>query len=437
MISNCSPSSTFRLIRVVSAIASLTAASVTVLGQSVIMSLPQEPLNAPVIREAQAAQQGINGSRPPASETLFTRGSVTLRAHIMYRYLKAEGLPSGARRVDSEIQSIVPTVSLDLGRNWSVSYIPSWTYYAAPEMEDTFDQSASIHGGLIGLHWLLTLDQTFSFSSPTLYETGRQTEQKTWSTHVSASRSIGSRYNLELNGSVSGLQSEIGNDSRDWSTDDWFMVQISPALNVGIGPTFGYVDMSGSSPDMTYQRFMGRLSFNPTSKLSLNAGGGVERRQSDSEFSKDIENPIINADLSYRPFETTTIGVSYNHTVSTSLYDNQVTVGSNWSLHFEQRLLGHVYFSASWNHGESEYLATTTVTPPPEPIDPEDPSVPPFPVSQPGRKDKTETFDFRLTTQLFRRLSIAATYQHSENRSSQGLFDVSSKQYGIELNCSF
>jgi len=400
------------------------------------MSLPQEALNAPVIREAQAAQQGVVASRPPVSGTLFNRGLVSLRTNVMYRYMNAEGLPSGIRRIDSDIQTITPSVSLDVGRHWSVSYIPSWNYYSAPEFDDTFDQSFSLHGGLIGMHWLLTLDQNLSIASPTLYETGRQTEQKTWSTNVAASRSIGSRYNLELNGRVSGLQSEIGNDSREWSTDDWFMVQISPALSAGVGPTFGYVDIA-DAPDMTYQRFMGRLSFSPTNKLSLTASGGVERRQTKSSLSHDIENPILSVSAAYRPFETTSITASFDHTVSTALYDSQVTVGAYWRLHFEQRLLGRLYFSADWSHGENEYKSTSVVTVPPAPMDTDDPSLPPVVVSLPGRKDKIEEFNCRLTTKLFKRMSIAATYQQTDNQSSQGLYDISSKQYGIEINCSF
>ena len=398
------------------------------------MSLPEEPLNAPVIREAQAAQQGTIGSRPAASNTLFTRGPVTLRTNILYRYLNAEGLPAGALRVDSGVQTVAPSIFLDFGSHWSLSYVPSWTYYTAKELDNTFDQTFGLHGGLIGQHWFLTLNQTYSIASPTLYETGRQTQQKTWGTSVSAARRIGSRFNLELNGNVSGLQTDIGNDSRDWSTDDWFLVQISPVLNAGIGPTFGYVDIA-DSPDQTYQRFMGRLSFNPTRKLGLDASGGVERRQTKSRLSKDIENPILNLSATYHPFETTTISASFDHTVGTSLYDNQVTVGSNWRLHFEQRLLGHLYFSADWTRAENEYKSTTPVASPPSPGASANPVLPPL--SLPGRKDNIDEFNCRLTTQLFKRLTIAATYQRTDNQSSQGLYDISSSQYGIEINCSF
>ena len=416
----------FRRIRAVFAIAAPICAGVIVVGQSVIMSLPQEPLNAPVIRDAKAAQEGIIESRPPASGTLFTRGPVTLRTNVMYRFMKAEGLPSGIKEVDTDIQTIAPTFSLDFGRHWSVSYDPSWTYYSSPEFEDTFDQSVAIHGGMIGVHWLLMLDQSFSLASPTLYETGQQTQQKTWTTAVSASRSIGSRYSLQLNGHVAGLQSDFGNDSRDWSTDDWFMVQISPGLNAGVGPTFGYVDIS-DAPDMTYQRFMGRLSFNPTNKLFFNASGGVERRQTNSSLAKDIENPIVSMTTTYHPFETTSLSLSFDHTVNTSLYDNQVTVGATWRLHFEQRLLRRFYFSADWSRAENEYQATTEF----------DPAAPPTLPSLPGRKDDIDEFSCRLTTQLFKRLSIAATYQDTSNQSNQGLFDTSTRQYGIELNCRF
>jgi len=397
------------------------------------MSLPQEQLDAPEIRDAAAAKQGPIGSRPAPGGTFLSYGPVSLRTNVMYRYLNAEGLPHAGRQIASEIQTITPTFALDFGQHWSVSYTPSWTEYTARAMDDTFDQVAAIRGGMIGRYWLLGFNEDFSIASPTLYETGQQTSQRSWNTHVSASRSIGSRYNLELNGRLSELYTDIGHDSRDWSTEDWFTVQLSPAVTVGVGPTFGYVEIIGAA-DMTYQRYMGRLTFNPTEKISLSANGGVELRQTKSSLGKDLQNPIFNVTLGYRPFETTSVGIEYDQTVQTSLYDSQVVVGANWRVHFEQRLLQHLYFSADWTRGDSEYLATTIVSlPPPS----EDPNLPPTLISIPGRKDEIDEFNFRLMTQILKRVTISLTYQQTDNQSSQGGFDVSSKQYGFEINCSF
>lgn len=424
------------VVLVVLMIAALSGASTPAFGQSVIMSLPEEPLNAPVIREAEAARQGTIGSRPAPSGNFLTYGPVSVRTNVMYRYMNAEGLPHGARRIASEIQTVTPTVALDLGQHWSVSYTPSWTEYTARALDDTFDQAAAIRGGLIGRYWLLGFNQNFSIASPTLYETGQQTEQKSWNTHVSASRSIGSRYNLELNGRLTELYTDIGHDTRDWSTEDWFVVQVSPAVNVGIGPTFGYVEILGAA-DMTYQRIMGRISFSPTDKITLSANGGMELRQTNSSLGKDLENPILNVSADYRPFETTSVGVEYDQTVTTSLYDSQVVVGANWRVHFEQRLLKHLFLSADWTRGENEYLATTVLVPAPPPLDPNGPLLPPILDSRPGRIDELEQFNCRLMTQILKRVTISLTYQQTDNQSSQGSFDVSSKQYGVEINCSF
>jgi hypothetical protein len=428
--------SIFRRIRIAVAAPLSLAASVIVLGQNVIMSLPQEPLNAPVVRQAEEARQGPVESRPAASGRLFQYGPIALRTNVVYRYMNAEGLPAGSRRVASEVQTVTPTFAFDFGQHWSVSYTPSWTSYTARALEDTFDQAAAIRGGLIGRYWLLGFSQDFSASSPTLYETGRQTEQKGWNTEISAARSIGNRSSLDLKLHMRELQSEIGNDSRDWSTEDWFMLHLSSATSIGVGPTFGYVEIFGA-PDMTYQRYMGRLTFDPTNKLSFSANGGVELRQTNSSAGKDLENPIVNLMATYRPFETTSITLSFDHTVNTSLFDSQVTVGADWRLHFEQRLLRHFYFSADWSRADKEYLTTTRFVSAPPPQNPDDPSLPPILISQPGRTDKIKEFSCRLSTQLFNRLSLAATYQQTDNHSSQGGFGVSSKQYGFEINLTF
>jgi hypothetical protein len=428
--------SIFRRIRIAVAAPLFLAASVIALGQNVIMSLPQEPLNAPVVRQAEEARQGPVGSRPAASGSLLQYGPVALRTNVSYRYMNAEGLPAGNRRVASEIQSFTPAITLDFGQNWSVSYRPSWNYYTARALDDTFDQAAAIRGAVIGQHWFLSLSQDISVASPTLYETGRQTEQKAWSTAASAARSFGSRYSLNLNAAVSELQSKIGKDSRDWSTTDRLTVQISRSLTFGIGPTLGYTEIF-DAPDMTYQRYMGSLSFTPTAKLALSADAGVELRQTNSSASKDMENPIVSLVATYRPFETTSVTVGFDRTVNSSLYDKQVTVGANWRLHFEQRLLRHFYFSADWAQSENKYLATTILFSAPPPQNPEDPTLPPILVSLPGRKDRIEEFRCRISTQLFQRVSAAATYQQTDNHSSQGGFGVSSKQYGFEINLTF
>jgi hypothetical protein len=430
------PFTIVRQLKAVLPAAALLGAGVTSFAQSVIMSLPEEPLNAPVVRQAQEAAQAPSDSRPAPSGRLFSYGPVSLRTNLMYRFLKAEGLPSGARTIDSDIQTITPTISLDFGSHWSVAYIPSWIYYSAHELDDTFDQAANIRGAVIGQVWTLLFNQDYSHTSPTLYETGRQTTQEVWSTSVSGSRSIGSRSRLDLNGALVQNYPDFGKETRDWTTTDWFTVQVTPGLHVGVGPTFGYTEVI-NAPDMTYQRYMGRVGFSPTNKLSLSVDGGMEYRQTNSSASKDLKNPIIDASLNYRPFETTAVSLTYAHTVNPSLYDDQVSVGARWNLHFEQRLLVHFYFSADWSRSDTEYQGTSTVTPAPVPPDPTDPNSPPFIPSKPGRKDTIDTFNCRLTTKILKRATIALTYQQTENQSSQLLFDTSSKQYGIEINCAF
>jgi len=421
-------------------------AAAGVQAQDTIMGMPTQDLSTSIERQAgEAKPPSLSSPFSSTPDTPFKAGPAVFRPRLMYRYINAEGLPAGARRVASEIHTVAPGIQVDLGDHWSLDYAPTWTSYTARALDDTVDQAFSLRGTVVGQEWALTFVENYGLSSPTLVETGQQTEQTTWLTSLGASRGFGPQLGIDLNGTMKERYGEIFPDSREFITPNWLMFRYSPQMNLGLGPTLGYVEMD-HGPDITYERYMGRLSWQPTDKISLSASGGMEYRHSRAADAKDLKNPIMDASLSYQPFPTTSLRASYSRSVNSSYYDNQVTVGSGWSVGLEQRLLGHFYFSANWSHNESEYEAVTTTVPPPpasEPpdeteADPETPSVPtPVLITRPGRTDSVDMFNARLTFQFLQRMSFAATYQEAQNRSSQPGYSFNSKQYGFELSCRY
>ena len=410
--------------------------------QNAIMSLPQETAVAPSQR-----QPGPPPESRPASpiDTPFKLGDISVRPSLLYRYLNAEGLPVGSRRVASEIQTVAPGLQIDLGQHWTINYAPTWTWYTARALRDTTDQALSIAGAVTADDWKFQFTENYGKASPTLIETAQQTDETTWRTSLGASRSFGSQVGVQLNASLNEHYGDVFPDTRQWSTQDWLTIKVTPQVEARFGPGAGYIDIVGR-PDMTFEKYLARLNWKVSDKLDLGLEGGMENRHSRASAGKDLRNPVLDASLDYRPFTTTTLRMAYSRSVDATYFSDQVTKGSSWTIGLEQRLLGRLYLSANWSHAKSTYEAVTVVAPivvPPEvPTEPAaepaaDPTVGILLLSLPGRADRIDLFNARLTVQFLQRLTFAATFQKSKNDSSQSGFSFTSKQYGFELSCRY
>lgn len=406
--------------------------------QNVIAPGPTAPVNTPAQRNQLPP---VPASQPAlTSGTPFQAGPVTFRPHALYRYLNAEGLPAGTRRVASEIQTSAIGLAVDLGQNWTLDYSPTWTWYTARALDDTLDHAVSIQGGGDIQDWNLQFSENFGIASPTLAETAQQTKQRNWATSLGASHQFGSIASVQLGASLNEQYGDLFPDTREWSTQNWLSLQPSPRVEVAFGPGAGYVDIV-HSPDATYERYLGRVNWRPTDKISLGLNGGMEYRHSRSSAGKDLRNPLLDASLDYQPFTTTGLGLTYSRSVKSSYFRDQVTEGSSWHVRLEQRLLGRLYLNVDWGRQRSDYSALTTTVPvlPEAPVTdlPEDPVAPALLLSLPGRADRVDSLNARLSVVLFGRLSVAASYNENKNQSNDTRFNFSSKQYGVEFGIRY
>ena len=414
-----------------------------IVAQDTVRAAPAAPVRTVSERERQSTL-GLSLFNPfsETPETPFQAGPFVFRPRFSFRYMNAEDMPSGSRRIATEIQTFSPGLAVDLGRDWTFDYAPSWTYYSARAFEDTADQAASLRGAIMGQTWTLELGENFSIGSPTLVETAQQTRTRSWATSVSASRGLGSKIGLQLNADMSEQKTDIAQDTRNWTTQNWLTFQVLPSVNLGFGPGAGYEEIS-DAPDMTYERAMGRISWKMTDKLSLSGSGGMEFRHSNASDGKTIRYPTANVALSYQPFETTQLSFSYARTLNSSAFRSQVVKGGSWNLDVSQRLLRHLYLSAGWSHQDSTYeAATLSYSPPPAAPLPEGEDAPapddrPILISLPGRSDKVDSLSTQLTFQVLKRVSISATYQRTKNKSSEAGFSFNSTQYGFTVGFSF
>lgn len=396
------------------------------------ISSPVEKVVAPLLRETGPQTQ----SKPAApSGAFFTYGNVSLHPHLLTRWAYATGLPSGGgTNTDTAISTYSPGFRVDAGAHWSLDYVPTWTVYGSDKMSNSVGHAVSLEGAGSIHDWAVRLSEGYVVSSSVLFETGQQTKQTNSLTSVEAGHTFARKLGFQTVLSLGDRSGEGVPGAKDWQSTNSLMFAYSKKLQVGIALGAGYSDLAGQ-PDTTSGRYMGRLSWVPTDKLKLSFDGGIETLQSRASGARRIQNPIVSGSLAYQPFSVTTLTLSNSQTVTNSLFLDQVTEGSTWNVSLQQRLLGHFYLSTTYSRGDTSYEDLGGL--PPTTTVPVSPSGTPALVSQPGRSDQVESFTIGLSTQLFKRLSVATSYQRNSNRSNQAGFGNTTAQYSLELGVRY
>jgi hypothetical protein len=397
-------------------VASLFSGLPIVSAQDIIMPDQGEPVVAPSLR------QGIPPlppSAPPVPpQNPFSYGGITLRPRISYRHTMANGLPVlGGRRVSSEIRTVAPGLSIDLGQSWTMDYSPTWVSYTARAMSDSFDQSARLTGATSFQDWAFQFAQSYSDTNPTLIETAQQTAQEIWTTNLGASYRYSEKVQFQASAGMTERYTTISPNIRVWSGRGTISLKATSLLSLNLNPDFSYTEIDDAA-DIYGEKLTAQLVWRPLDKLTVSGGGGMEFTHSRSASGKDLTNPVFDLSLNYQPFETTSITMASSRSVANSYFSDQVTETFLWRAGIQQRLLGRYYLSANYSRSEGDYTATNNLV-------------------VTSRVDKVESLGARLTTKLFGRLSLSALYQRSKNTSSVSLFSFTSRQYGVELQYSF
>src|SRR5262249_27701973 len=133
------------------------------------------------------------------ADPLFRWGQVQFRPHLLFRFLYGDGLQSQpGNHAKSAIYELYPGLLMNLGEHWVLDYTPSLHFYSSSDFSDTLDHSVSLSGHTTYEDWSLGLSQGYSISSPLVTQTGSQTEQESFSTHLDASWQMTSKASLDL-----------------------------------------------------------------------------------------------------------------------------------------------------------------------------------------------------------------------------------------------
>lgn len=357
--------------------------------------------------------------RPPTFlDNPFQVGPFQFRPHADYIFTYGNGVSTSPGTQHTTAHHRLSPGLLVQGAHITIDYTPSLNYYSEEAFDDTVDHSAFLAALYSAGDWDFRLRQVFSKSSSPLIETGTQTESKLYTTSVGGSYRYSDRISFDL-GLDQRIQSvEQFNSSSQWSTTDWINYHFSDRSTFGLGAVLGYVDVSDGS-DMAFEQVQARVTSAVSDKLRAEIGGGVEFRQFlDIADASTRLNPLMNARITYLPWENTMLSLSANRTVDTSLFENLVTESSHIQMLLQQRLFGRLTLNVSGGYRMSEQ---------------EGGNVP----DQTGRSDDLTTVSVSLRAHILTRVTASAFYRYNTNDSTSDLYSFDSEQFGIQVGYRF
>jgi len=229
-------------------------------------------------------------------------------------------------------------------------------------------------------------------------------------------------YNDDLTLYATGTQ-QISNyptlDLNEWDLDTFALYQVAPKLQIGAGPRFAWLDISGA-PNETHQDLLARLRYVPDSKFILSFEGGVEYLQYQGPTASRLL-PIFDLNFTYLPWLDTTLFISASRSTNNSfdlggdtIDSNQVQAGAS------QRFLQNFTATVTGGYNNSDYQGNQGD-------------------SQNGTRRQDNYFFAKgaLAWNPNQWLQVQASYQYSNNDSTFDQFGFTDNQVDLQTTVKF
>lgn len=380
---------------------SVTPPAITALGPSEMQVFPPDSAMASVLDELHPLKWG----------------PVILRPHASYQFTYGTGIRSSTNQppANTIIQSFAPGILFVVGTHWTLDYTPTFTFYSDKHLKNSVGQSVILTGGTAYGDWILGFSQSFTYSSSPQIQTGTQSAQQIFSTVLTASYQINSKFSTDLAvyqnlSYTSGFQ-----DTRQWSTMDWLNYQVGSRLSFGAGAGFGYVS---ATPDSLFEQLQGRVNWRATDKISFGINGGAEFTQFTDGGSAPLINPIFSGSIQYLPWDYTQISIGASRAVNTSYYQNQITEITSVNGGINQRLFKRLHLNVNGAYNWTTYVAAASGAA----------------INNPSHY---YSVNVQLNTSVFKRGSVGVFYNYSQNVTDQAGLGYSSNQVGFNIGYAF
>lgn len=339
---------------------------------------------------------------------------------VNYRFSYSTGLPYGGVGSANETtaqHTISPSLTLQ-SEHVTLNYFPSLNYYSKGRYEDSLNHSASIRSAFGYGDWAFSISHAYSAASQVLVESARQTDTESHGTSLGATYRLSENTSIQLTASQSISETSEFNSSTTWSTMNWVDFQITDVTRLGVGAGGGYTDVEQGS-DMTYQQVQGRINWVPRPKISAALNGGIEIRQFLAQQGVDDQvNPIMGASATYRPFDYTSLTLSANRGVSSSIFSDQITETTSFALSLGQRLIERLQVGLSGGLRYADFQSSSQLL-------------------NVNRSDEVHFFSASLSTRFLKRATASIGYSLSSNKSNNAVYEYDSYTYSAQIGYSF
>lgn len=222
------------------------------------------------------------------------------------------------------VMTLQPTLYLETGKKGSIRFLwaPSVLKYAKYKQFDAVNQTFLFSSRYRLTKLRLGLDASYVSQSGLFLNSQGQSKQSTLFARISAAYPLTRKTELHFTADSSVIQAEPGGTQFAGSLSAAVDYRYSRKTSVGAGVTVGYYSAPAGST--TYQTFLLRLLYNPTSKLTFRAEGGLQFRQASSANSNSSSSStaVLSALLSYQLTPKTSASLRFFRNTEVDSFDS-------------------------------------------------------------------------------------------------------------------
>lgn len=326
---------------------------------------------------------------------------------------------------DAFITHITPSIDYQLGDQTSphmnylnLYFAPSIYIYDKGGHFNRIDYNGDINYQYTWTRLQLGLEQNYQHLTDASLDEGTLVSRNIYTTKAYGDY----LYNDDLTLYATGTQ-QISNyptlDLTEWDLDTFALYQVAPKLQIGAGPRFAWLDISGA-PNETHQDLLARLRYVPDSKFVVSFEGGAEYLQYQGPTASRVL-PIFDMNITYMPILDTTLFVSANKSTNNSfdlrgdtIDSSQVQAGAS------QVFLQNFTATVTGGYNNSQYQGNQGD-------------------SQGGQTRQDDYFFAKGALQWTPNqwLQVQASYQYSNNDSTFEQFGFTDNQVDLQTTVKF
>ena len=234
-------------------------------------------------------------------------------------------------------------------------YVPSVTLFADNSDLDSFNHDVTLQGQYEWKRLTLGIKARFQTQNLPDVDVGGRVERRVFTGVLSSKYDYSEKTSIEANffNYVRDYLDANRVDSVEYRSQEWVNYQVLPKITLGVGFTYGHVDLS-DGPSQDYEQVLARTRYRATEKVQFDLSAGVEFRKVSGFGTKT--NPIFSLGVSYAPFDGTSLFLqSYRRAVTSGGTSGVTYLVTGIEGQFRQRFARRYYFVVAVGYQNAEY----------------------------------------------------------------------------------